>query len=113
MRQVSFGILVIVFLTACSIKTVPNQWEYKAKNATQLYIKNFLSDKEEIANQDYERAIEHAKSSADLEMLGKIYLTKCAMKKIVGQKSNCYEYQSIEKLITIKQLQSYKKIFGR
>jgi hypothetical protein len=90
------------------MKAPPNQWEHKANSATQSYIKNYLSDKELLAQKDFNRAVEHAKSSAELSILGKIYLTKCAMERIVGQEVQCEKFTTMETVINNQELSSYK-----
>lgn len=67
-----------------------------------------MSDNGLLAKKDYEKAIEHAKSGADLEILGKIYLTKCAMETIVGERTNCTEYEMIESTLSNQNLSAYK-----
>jgi len=90
------------------MKIAPNQWEKRVKHSVHSYIHNYLADKELLSQKDYKRAVKYAKQSADLTTLGKVYLTKCALDRTVGKKNICKEYQSIEKLITVPQLQSYK-----
>lgn len=108
MIKIALSFSIILLLGGCSIKTPPNQWEYKAKNSTESYMKNYLSNKDTLAKSDYERAVEHAKSSADLSMLGKIYLTKCAMETVVGKSAQCQEFQELELILNDQQLSSYK-----
>jgi len=100
-------ILFLVFLSGCSLKTPANNWQYKSANAYNSYTKNFLSDHEVLAKNDLLRATEHAKQSADLMQLARIYLGECALNISVGIKDSCEKYRDISSVINDKELDAY------
>jgi DNA primase len=100
-------ILSLIFFTACSFKTPQNEWQYKSANAFNSYTKNFLGSNDILAKSDLDRAIKHAKKSADLTELAKIYLGECALNISVGKSSTCREYQNISELVQNRELQAY------
>jgi len=102
-----FFALLTIFITACSFKTVPNQWQIKSTTAFNSYSQNFLKANDILANNDLKRAIRHAKQSADLTQLGKIYLGKCALNISAGIKDECSEFNNISSLIHDKTLDAY------
>ena len=97
----------LILLSGCSLKTPPNQWQYKSANAFSSYTKNFLSDNQILANNDLSRAIEHAKKSADFTQLATIYLGECALNISVGIEDNCEKYKHIQELINKQELNAY------
>lgn len=99
--------LSLLFLSACSFKSPPNQWQYKSTTAFDSYTKNFLSSNDSLAKNDLSRAIEHAKQSADLTMLARVYLGKCALNISVGIIDSCKEYENIFTLVDDKSLYAY------
>jgi hypothetical protein len=109
MKNLFLTFLVTLFFIGCSFKTPPNQWQIKANNALQQYQKNFLSNHMLLANNDLKRAINHAKQSTDLTTLGAIYLTQCALEKIVHEElKGCSNYQKITALVDSKEQLAYK-----
>lgn len=109
MKTLFLSLLITLFFTACSFKTPPNQWQIKANNALQQYQKNFLSNQMLLANNDLKRSITHAKQSSDLSTLGAIYLTQCAMEKIVhAPLQGCKAYEKIASLVNIEEQNAYK-----
>ena len=100
-------ILVILIFGGCSFNTPPNTWKYKSINAFDAYTKDFLSQNDTMAQNDIHRAVSHAKNSADLTQLARIYLGKCALNISVGIEDNCKEYENIKDLINSKELDTY------
>lgn len=97
----------LILLSACSFKTPQNEWQYKSANAFNSYTKNFLSDNDVLAKSDLGRAIKHAKQSANLTQLAKIYLGECALNISVGTSSICSKYSEISNLLNSPELESY------
>lgn len=100
-------ILIITLFSACSFKSKPNEWKYKSINAFSSYTKNFLSSKDALAKSDLKRAVEHAKSSAELTQLSRIYLGECALNISVGIDDSCKSYKEVSELVKDKSLESY------
>lgn len=98
---------LVLFLGGCSFQSPPNEWQYKSSNAFESYTKNFLQDNKLLAKNDLARAQEHARMSADLTMLARVYLGKCALNHAVGVKDSCQEYLELRSLVEEKSLNSY------
>lgn len=101
------ALLLILLLSGCSIKTPVNEWEYKSTGAFNSYTKHFLTNKDILAQDDLEKALEYAKQSANLEQLARITLGVCALKLSVGIDDKCREYKNIKEIISSKELNSY------
>lgn len=107
MRNIFYFLTVLLFMNACSMKTPPNDWQIQSSVAFNSYTKNFLQGDDAIAKSDLKRAIAHAKSSADISSLARIYLGTCALNRSVGIIDTCHDYQIIEDLINDSSLKTY------
>lgn len=99
--------LMIFIISACSFKAQPNEWKYKSINAFSSYTNNFLRGRDILAKSDLKRAISHAKQSAKLVQLSRIYLGECALNISVGIDDECLKYKELYALVDDKSLQSY------
>ena len=99
--------LSLLIFNACSFQAPPNQWQYQSSNAFNSYTKNFLASNEALAKNDLSRAIKHAKKSADLRMLARVYLGECALNISVGIQDECKSYKHISDVVGDKNLDSY------
>ena len=106
-------ILSLILLSACSFKTPPNQWQYKSATAFNSYTQNFLSMEDVLAKDDLHRAIKHAKKSADLTQLAKIYLGECALNISVGVDNTCPSYENISNLLESSRLNAYYSLITK
>lgn len=107
MKQLLLLILMSFLFLACSFKQEPNKWEYESAAAFESYSKNFLSQKDSLAKNDLNRAIEHAKSGSDFNTLATIYLGACALNISVGIEDKCENYLAIKDLTSDKSLEPY------
>ncbi len=105
-------ILALLF-SACSFKTPGNEWQYKSADAFHSYVKDFMSGEENLARADLRCAIKHAKQSADLTSLARVYLGKCALNISVGIEDKCEEYKSISHLVANEELSNYYGIITK
>ncbi|MEA3228375.1 MAG: hypothetical protein U9P38_04800 [Campylobacterota bacterium] len=105
-RLLLLAISLLLF-SACSFKSPPNQWQYKSSAAFGSYTKNFLGANDALASNDLRRAIKHAKQSADLTMLSRIYLGECALNISVGLEDKCEDYKNIKDIVNDKTLDAY------
>ena len=112
MIKITISLLSLLILGGCSFKASPNQWQYKSSNAFSSYSKNFLSAKDILAKNDYKRAVAHAKVSANLTPLAKIYLGECALNISVGLKDSCLKYQDIRPTLKSKSLEAYYNLLS-
>ncbi len=62
---------------------------------------------EALAKDNLKRAIKHAKKSADLTQLAKIYLGECALNISVGREKMCSNYEEISGLVEDNSLDAY------
>jgi len=97
----------ILLFTSCSFKTPPNLWQHKSANAFHSYTQDFLSKNDNMATNDLQRAIKHAKQSADLTQLARVYLGKCALNISVGVEDSCQEYLNIADVVQSDRLDAY------
>jgi len=100
-------LLFSLLLTGCSFKTPANEWQYKSSNAFNTYTKDFLKNNQTLANNDLTRAVKHAKTSADLTQLAKIYVGECALNISVGIEDNCEKYTNISDLVDDQSVEAY------
>lgn len=107
MIRLVFLTSLVLFFAACSFQSPPNNWQYKSSNAFESYNKNFLQGHTIMAKNDLARAQEHARMSADLSMLARIYLGKCALNKAVGREDSCQEYLELSPLLDSNSLDAY------
>lgn len=105
-KYLYLSVFVLIF-SACSFKTPVNQWQYKSIAAFNSYTNNFLSDKDSLAKNDFNRAVAHSKVSANLNTLAKIYLGSCALNISVGEKENCQKYLELSSLVKNNSLDTY------
>ena len=106
-------IACIVLLSGCSFKQPQNRWELNAINATQAYQSNFLRSYDVAAKKDLQRAVAHAKKSANLQTLAKIYLTKCAMQVTVFEHPKCSDFIQLQEVLQDVSLAAYKALLTR
>lgn len=107
MKILILTLFTFLLFQGCSSKTPHNQWEYSSSSAFNLYTKNFLTNEDDLAEDDLNRAIKYAKQSANLDQLARIYLGVCALNSSVGKEVDCKEYKKIEDLVTSLELKSY------
>ncbi len=78
MRRIICLMVFSFLLIGCgSSKPVP-EWRDASFNLLDNYKKNYLSGKERIAEAYFNKAVEEVKSSGDLDILARTYLTKYA-----------------------------------
>jgi len=99
--------VMLIFVSGCSFKTPANEWQHKSATAFSSYSQNFLSANDTLAKNDLHRAVEHAKKSANLTQLAKIYLGECALNISAGVKDECSNYRDIADLVNAKELNAY------
>lgn len=99
--------LSLLLFTSCSFKTPKNDWQRKSTNAFNSYTKNFLQNNEALAKNDLSRAEKHAKQSADLTQLAKIYIGSCALNISVGTPDTCKQYKNISDVVSSASLDAY------
>ena len=113
MKKYSITLLIAIMLFGCSFKTAPNEWQYKSADAFSSYVKNFMQGEDVLAKNDLKRAVKHAKKSADLTSLARVYLGKCALNISVGIADRCDEYKKISNLVDDEELFKYYTIITK
>ncbi len=89
----AFGIL----LFGCGSKQIPD-WLSVSFNQLENYKNNYLSGKDRIAELQFNKAVEEIRSSGNLEILGRAYLTKHAVQVAVLEVFDDTEYLKINAL---------------
>lgn len=107
MIKIFTALLSMLYISACSFKTPADEWQIKSTTAFNSYSQNFLTANDILANHDLKRAIKHAKQSANLSQLGKIYLGECALNISTGAQHKCKAFKKISSLINDKKLDAY------
>ena len=105
-KIVIYAFMLLVF-TACSFSNPPNQWQYKSTTSFDSYINNFLSSNDALAKHDLASSIKHAKKSADLTILSRIYLGECALNISIGIEDKCVDYKNMADVVNDKTLEAY------
>ncbi len=107
MIKITFITIILLSFFGCSFKSPVNDWQYKSVNAFDSYTQNFLSLNNTLAKDDLNRAIKHAKKSANFTTLARIYLGECALNISVGLNDRCEKYQDIKSIVNDNYLESY------
>lgn len=105
--MIKFTLFLVLLLSGCAIKAPINDWQVKSTTAFNSYQKNFLNNNDAIAKSDLSRAIRHAKQSANLTQLAKVYLGSCALNISSGINDECTQYQNIADVSTNSKLEAY------
>jgi len=113
MKQYTFALFIAIMIFGCSFKTPANEWKYKSADAFSSYVKNFMQGEDILARNDLKRAIKHAKKSADLTSLARVYLGKCALNISVGIADRCEEYKKISNVVDDEELFNYYGIITK
>lgn len=113
MRLYHVIFIAALLFSACSFKTPVNAWQHKSADAFHSYVKEFMSGEDNLAKDDLRRAIKHAKKSADLTSLARVYLGKCALNISVGIEDKCEEYKSISSLVDDEELSNYYAVITK
>ena len=94
-------------LVGCgSSKPVPD-WTDASFNQLDNYKKSYLSGKERIAEAYFNKAVDEIKSSGDLEILARAYLTKYAVHVAVLEAFDDREYMRIDAVEPILQNKNF------
>jgi alkylhydroperoxidase/carboxymuconolactone decarboxylase family protein YurZ len=94
-------------LVGCgSSKPVPD-WTDASFNQLDNYKKSYLSGKERIAEAYFNKAVDEIKSSGDLEILARAYLTKYAVHVAVLEAFDDREYMKIDAVEPILQNKNF------
>ena len=113
MKKYTLVLFIAIMIFGCSFKTPPNEWKYKSADAFSSYVKNFMQGEDILAKNDLKRAIKHAKKSADLTSLARVYLGKCALNISVGIADKCNEYKKISNVVDDEVLSNYYGIITK
>jgi len=99
--------LLSVFFISCSSEPLPYAWQAQAKLHLDKYQEMMLKGDFFQAKYYLQDAITEAKNDVTLETLAIVYLTQCAMEKVMNQKSACTEYKNIKKLVNKPHFDAY------
>lgn len=107
MKNIILFIALILLFSGCSFKSPDNAWQLKSSSAFESYTKNFLYGYINLAKNDLDRAVKHAKMSSDFTTLARIYLGECALNISVGIQDECENYITISEVVQDKYLDAY------
>jgi hypothetical protein len=103
MKKIAYLITIGILLFGCGpSKPVPD-WKNASFNQLDNYKKSYLIGRESIAEIYFNRAVDEIKSSGDLEILARAYLTKYAVQVAVLEAFDDREYLRIDALVPITQ----------
>jgi len=107
MRRIVCLIVFCFLLFGCgSSKPVP-EWKGASFNQLDNYKKSYLSGKERIAEAYFNKAVDEIKSSGNLEILARAYLTKYACQVAVLEAFDDSEYLRIDAVEPILQNRTF------
>jgi alkylhydroperoxidase/carboxymuconolactone decarboxylase family protein YurZ len=105
-RIVCLIVFSFLFVGCGSSKPVP-EWKDASFNQLDNYKKSYLSGKERIAEAYFNKAVDEIKSSGDLEILARAYLTKYACQVAVLEAFDDKEYLRIDAVEPILQNKTF------
>ena len=95
-----FMLLIVLFFAGCSFKSDEHDiWRKNATNSFESYSRYFLMGKNQMALVSLKRAINSAKSSANMTPLSKVYLGVCALHVAVLIDDKCEGYLSLSDVL--------------
>jgi hypothetical protein len=107
MRKIICLMMFSILLVGCgSSKPVPD-WTDASFNQLDNYKKSYLSGKERIAEAYFNKAVDEIKSSGDLDILARAYLTKYACQVAVLEAFDDGEYLRIEAVEPVMQNKNF------
>ena len=107
MRRIVCLIVFSFLLAGCgSSKPVP-EWKDASFNQLDNYKKSYLSGKERIAEAYFNKSVDEIKSSGNLEILARAYLTKYACQVAVLEAFDDSEYLRIDAVEPILQNKTF------
>ncbi len=107
MRKIICLMMFSILLVGCgSSKPVPD-WTDASFNQLDNYKKSYLSGKELIAEAYFNKAVDEIKSSGDLDILARAYLTKYACQVAVLEAFDDREYLKIEAVEPVLQNKNF------
>jgi hypothetical protein len=107
MRKIICLMMFSLLLVGCgSSKPVPD-WTDASFNQLDNYKKSYLSGKERIAEAYFNKAVDEIKSSGDLDILARAYLTKYAVQVAVLETFDDREYLRIDAVEPVLQNKNF------
>lgn len=91
-------LVLMVFVYACGSTQQFPDWKDKAFRNFENYKKNFLNGKEGVSEPHFVKAKQALSDGNDLNLLARLYLTKCALHTAVLENFDDSEFVSINKL---------------
>jgi hypothetical protein len=96
MKKIAYLTIIGILLFGCGSSKPAPDWKNTSFNQLDNYKKSYLSGRESIAVVYFNRAVEEIKSSGDLEILARAYLTKYAVQVAVLEAFDDREYLRID-----------------
>jgi len=99
-------LFALLVLFACGSKPIPD-WTNEAFNQLAQYKKDALLGKGPVAELHFNKAVEEIKKTGNLEILAKVYLTKCAIQMAVLERIDDREYLRTDAVQSVAQNRSF------
>ncbi|HVO65906.1 MAG TPA: hypothetical protein VMT12_05410 [Syntrophales bacterium] len=96
MKKIACLMIFSILLIGCSSSKPVPEWTNASFNQLDNYKKSYLSGRDSIAEVYFNRAVDEVKSSGNLEILARVYLTKCAVQIAVLEPFDDREYLRID-----------------
>jgi alkylhydroperoxidase/carboxymuconolactone decarboxylase family protein YurZ len=107
MRRIICLIVFSFLLVGCGTSKPVPEWKDASFNKLDSYKKSYLSGKERIAKAYFNKAVDEIKSSGDLEILARAYLTKYACQVAVLEEFDDREYLKIDAVEPVLQNKNF------
>lgn len=100
-------ILPLLLMLGCTAKRPDDAWRYNTATAYKYAEQYFLEGKDSLAVSEFREAEKHAKQSADVIPLARLYLSICALNKAVLLDNGCASYLEVAPYADEPELYSY------
>ncbi len=105
--------IFIIFVSGCSTKTPSNNWQYQSKNSYKNFERYYLEDQTDLAAIEFSHARSYATQSADLTILARIELSRCALKVAILEPFSCKEYDDLRLITHDNELEAYYALLSK
>jgi hypothetical protein len=95
MRKVLYILVCLILLGGCSAKAIPD-WTQTSHQQLESYKKYYLQGKDRLAEISFIKAVQEIKTSGDIDLMEKAYLTRYAVQVSVLEDFDDRDYRKLE-----------------